>query len=201
MNSISDSSAPNLEAEPTPVARVPFSPAEKWLFAGVIVIVLALVVPLMLGLQARRMQQMAHSDIQQLITSINRYFAEYGRWPTARMGTVNDVRYGDERCNSEVVNMLRAIEGPGNEQHRGNPLRIVFIEIDNSGFQRSGIRADGAFVDPWGMPYQIALDTDMNDIVTMIRSAYPNLMGANTAIWSYGPDRRSDTAQDIVSWN
>lgn len=183
-----------------PLPRVRFSAAEKWFFAGLIVILLALTVPLALGLQARRMQHMARTDIHIFISAAHRYFAEYGRWPTARMGTVNDVRYGDEFCNSEVMNILRAVEGPGNEQHRSNPHRIVFLELGSSGFQRSGIDDDGAFVDPWGTPYQMALDTDMNDVVTMIRSAYPNLMGSNIAVWSKGPDRRSDTAQDIISW-
>lgn len=180
--------------------RLPLSPAEKYILSGVATILLSMIVPLLLGLQAARLQRMAEADIRALLRASDRFFAEYGRWPTARMGTINDVRYGDERSNAEVIHMLRGVAGPGNENHQGNPHRIVFLEVGRSGFRRSGINADGAFVDPWGMQYQIAIDTDMNDVVTMIRSAYPNLLATSVAIWSSGPDRRSDTSQDIVSW-
>lgn len=167
---------------------------------GLLLIVFSIVVPVGLALEANRRQAEAQSDIEMLVTASERFFVEYGYWPSPHMGTPGDMRYGRAAGNDLVMNALRAVDGPGNEGHRLNPNRIEFMRVSRSGRGRSGLNEAGEFLDPWGSPYQIVLDTDMNNICTLAHSIYPNQVGVGVVVWSYGPDRQSDTAQDILSW-
>jgi hypothetical protein len=181
-------------------SRTKWSRAEKQIITGLILIVISLALPFWLGVQTLRYKSMAQQDVADLVAAAERFRVEYGYWPSPDMGTPNDVRYGDEKGNEMVLNILRAIDGPGNEAHQHNPNQVRYIVLGRKGWRRSGINDVGAFVDPWGTPYQIVLDTDLNEIVTLADSIYPNLLGEGVAVWSLGPDRRSDTGTDIVSW-
>lgn len=177
-----------------------FSRSEKWIGAGLLVIILSVAVPVWWVTDVHRREQQAREDLQLLVTAAEAFFVDYGYWPTPHMGTENDMRYGEEPGNELVLNVLRAVDGPGNEGHRTNPNRIQYIKVSQGWRKRAGLDAAGAFRDPWGISYQIVLDTDMNNVCTMAQSIYPNQTEAGVVAWSYGSDREPGTAGDIVSW-
>lgn len=143
---------------------------------------------------------MVRRDLVAVQVAAERYFADYGRWPSPHMGTRGDMRYGWEADNDLVLNILRAIDGPGNEGHRLNPDRIVYFNPPSRRRGRSGVGADGQWRDPWGAPYQLVLDTDLDNMCTMAQTRYPNQYGTGIVVWSFGPDRQPDTTQDLGSW-
>ncbi len=180
--------------------KQPFSKAEKLIGGGVLLIVLSIIIPVWVTVESDRREAMTRADLDMLVSASERFFFDYGYWPSPHMGTAGDVRYGREAGNELVMNILRAIDGPGNEGHRLNPDRIEYVDVGYRGRGRSGVTETGRFVDPWGSPYQIVLDTDMNNVCTMTQTIYPNQTGVGVVAWSFGSDRRSDTDRDILSW-
>jgi len=174
--------------------------AELMMGAGILCMVLAIVIPGWWRYNTQRRMALTRSDLNAMVTAGERFFLEYGQWPSPHMGQPDDQSYGRDTPNYHVMNILLAVDGPGNEGHRLNPNRIVFIRLPPYRRGVSGISEDGEFLDCWGQSYQIAIDTDLNNTVTMSQSIYRNQVGKGMVIWSYGPDRRSDTNQDILSW-
>jgi hypothetical protein len=143
---------------------------------------------------------MVESDIEALKEAGRRFFEEYGFWPSDKRGTYADQRFGLRPPNRQVLNILRAVDGPGNPDHVTNPHRIVFIEVEPSGPGLSGLDRHGDFVDPWGAPYELVLDTDLNNVCDIDDSRYQQVLAAGMAVWSCGPDGDSDNRDDIRSW-
>ncbi len=174
--------------------------AELTIALGVLMIVAAIIWPASWAYRDQRRSRDVAADIRLLVLAGNRFFVEYGNWPTPHMGMDNDIRYGLDRRNDEVINILRALDAPGNPNHRLNPNRIVFIDPPPARRGYSGINEEGEFVDAWGSPFQIVLDTDMDNICNLRNSIYTRKSGAGIAVWSFGPDRKGDTPDDILSW-
>jgi hypothetical protein len=94
------------------------------------------------------------------------------------------------------MNLLRAAEDPAGL----NVHRMIFLEAPAFRPGRSGLDAEGRFLDPWGTPYQIVLDANLDNICDTPNSVYNNMIGEGIIAWSCGPDRVSDTSDDILSW-
>jgi hypothetical protein len=128
------------------------------------------------------------------------FHSEYGIWPSLYSGEYGDYRYGRSLSNALVINVLRGVAGPGNPQHAVNPRQIGFIEVAPAERGLSGLDSGGNFIDPWGVQYQIVLDTDLDESCDIEYSIYGYRQGQGAAIWSCGYDGISDTADDILSW-
>jgi len=195
----SDMRTPNTK-HPTPGA-LRLSKPEWSIIAGVIVIVVSIVLPLVYAVHSYGLAKEAWLGIHALVDAGNRYAAEYGTWPTDRSIGVVDVRFGRGGVpNREIVTALRGLDGIGNREHALNPRRIVFLEFGDFEQGRSGIDDHGDFLDPWGTPYQVVMDTDLNGVCDVENSIYGSGIPASMIVWSCGPDRRSDTGDDILSW-
>ncbi|MFH0908546.1 MAG: hypothetical protein V1929_07275 [bacterium] len=165
-----------------------------------VLLVLSVVIPSWVGVVQRRRLALARADIRLLADAGRRFVREYGVWPTARTSARGDVRFGRELPNREIVHALKAVNADGNEDHAVNPQRINFLNAPSYAAGGSGLTVAGDYLDPWGTPYQVVFDTDFNDICDVQNSIYGRLVGEGMVIWSCGPDRRSDTLDDILSW-
>jgi hypothetical protein len=181
-----------------PLARL--SSAERFISLGLFLVVASVLGPLAVSTESHRRLRQTRQDLSRFIAVSEQFFVEYGYWPSPHMGTPGDMRYGRETGNDLVLNILRAVDGPGNEGHRLNPNRIVYLSPPNRRHGRSGVDVEGGWVDVWGSPYQIVFDTDMNQVSVIAHSIYPNQSDTGVIVWSYGPDRRPDTPRDILSW-
>jgi len=149
----------------------------------------------------RERLKMAQLDLRVLVEAVERYHREYGVWPGALESMLTDVRFGRGESNAQVLNTLRAEEGTGNPQHRGNEQQLVFLEVEPAGAGVSGLDARGAFLDPWGSEYQMVFDSNYDNVCEVEKSMYGRLIGQGHAIWSCGPDRQSDTPDDLLTWS
>lgn len=173
----------------------------EWVFLlGALLFVLSIALPSCHAVRHRQRLAMARADLRTLMESGLRYYREYGAWPSAHSGEPGDYRYGREVSNAEVLNVLRSQPGPGNEDYRVNTEKMIFLEVEPYRRGWSGLSPDGAFLDPWGMPYEIVFDTDYNNVCEVRDSVYGRLIGEGMVVWSCGPDRQSDTADDLRSW-
>ncbi|MBN1270367.1 MAG: hypothetical protein JXB04_12320 [Kiritimatiellae bacterium] len=176
------------------------SRAELAVLLGVVVIVFSLAGSALTVLQRERRAATVRSDLRALLEAGRRFYAEYGAWPTAQAGDYGDCRYGRRIPNAEVMNALRAVDGPGNAGHALNTRRIVFFHGAAQGRRGAGLADTGDFLDPWGRPYQIVLDADLDNACDIEASIYGRRAGEGMVVWSCGPDRVSDTKDDILSW-
>ena len=173
---------------------------EQVILVGLALIVFSVILPSIWAVRLHRREGAVRADLRALVEAGRRFSDEYGTWPGARNCGGMDCRFGREIPNREVMNVLRAVDGPGNEKHAVNPSRLAFISIQPFRPGRSGLDAHGDFLDPWGVPYQVVLDSDLNGFCHVENSIYGEGIGEGIMAWSCGPDRASDTPDDILSW-
>ncbi len=173
----------------------------EWVFLlGLVLLALSIAWPGWVQWKRFDRLNLARSDLMALELACERFYTEYGHWPTAHTGERADVRYGQGLPNAEVINVLRGMDGPGNVGNRVNPNRRVFLDIPPAEDGLSGIDEQGEFRDPWGKPYQMLLDANLNNVISATNTIYNNFVGEGFVAWSSGPDGISDNGDDIRSW-
>jgi len=138
---------------------------------------------------ARRTQ--AKNDVVQIATAITAYETEYGRLPLPAKTEVD----------GDLVRALIGLAGNTN-----NPRQIVFIEVGErkpatapaGKGGKSGTNASGNFVDPWGFPYNIAMDGDYNNSITGAGTNSQTLR-KKVAVWNV-PTGKKASRQYVTSW-
>jgi type II secretory pathway pseudopilin PulG len=176
--------------------------AELLLAAGLVVVFLAIAVPAVATARQQRRLWRVAVDLAVVVKAIDRYYNEYRTWPSLRMGDDKDTRYGAGRPNVEIMRVLRAEPGAGNPAHVLNPNRIAFLPLllEEEGLDPN-LGANGDYRDPWGTPYQVVLDTNADESCLAEGSGYGVQADQDLLVWSCGPDRESDTADDILAWH
>lgn len=180
--------------------RSRFSRSELLIIAGLILLLVSVIAPGWWAWKRHQRMVMVRADLRVLVDVLQRYHREYGSWPGALGNPAEDVRFGRTVSNAQVMNILRALDGPGNPQHHANEQQIVFLEVEPYAEGVSGLDIEGAFLDAWGTPYQMVFDANFDNACTVEQSIYGKLIGQGQAIWSCGPDRKSDTADDLLTW-
>lgn len=177
-----------------------FSRAELVFLLGICLVLVSIAMP---GREYYRRWQrnlMARADLRSMVAAATRYHTRTGAWP-ARGGSGTDGRYGARGTgNAPIFNVLRAVEGPGNEGHSANTNKTPYLEVAAAAEGFSGVDRHGEFVDPWGSSYHLVIDLDFDGICDAGNTSYGRVQGRGIIAWSPGPDRRSDTDDDLLSW-
>lgn len=173
----------------------------EWVIVlALVLLVVSSVGPAIWALRASGRLDMALNDVQALQRAIIRYQREYGAWPAVATIQGADVRYGARRPNASLMRLLRGEADLTVADQPLNAQRMIFIEIEPYRRGWSGLSAEGEFLDPWGIPYQIVVDSNFDTIAKVENSIYGGSPGVGVLVWSCGPDRRSETKDDIRSW-
>lgn len=173
---------------------------EVLLILAAVLLVVSILAPAYIDISNRRKSVAAYSDMKVLISAAKQMNQEYRVWPSFEAPAEGDVRYGSDRSNASVVNTLLAINAVGNEGHKSNPTRINFVEVASGQPISLRLNEKGEFIDPWGSPYQIVFDSNYDNVCTIDNSIYERVIGEGVVVWSCGPDRKSDTRDDLLSW-
>jgi prepilin-type N-terminal cleavage/methylation domain-containing protein len=150
--------------------------------------------------QARRTQ--AKNDLSQIVTAVNAFYTEYGKYPLVTADTI----YGPGgTANNVLFNELRATSATQ------NPRQIVFISPPDAKDQtnsRSGIKtSDGQWYDPWGTPYNVEIDGNYDNSVAnpygpqSTGGAGSDPVRLGVIAWSRGSDQTLGTNGDNVYKN
>jgi hypothetical protein len=168
--------------------------------------------------QAKKTQ--AKNDLTQIVTAVNAFYTEYGKYPVTGAADVW-VGFGGTTTNDGLLNVLRG------QDPVLNARQIVFIQppdVKDKTSPRSGIALQdttvngisvktGELVDPWGTPYAIKIDADYtNQIETNPYSANSGAgaspLRSGVIAWSVGKDQKggtgsktsADSNDDVISW-
>ncbi len=203
-----------------------FTLIELLVVIAIIAILIGLLFPAFSAVQNQAKRTQAKNDLTQIVTAVNAYYTEYGKYPVPS-GTTADYIYGPgaTSTNDVLFNELRATATATQ-----NPRKIVFInppDVKDPQNPRSGIATQavtvngvsipiGSFVDPWGMPYAIEIDGNYDNQILV--NPYALNAGATSLqlgviAWSFGKDAQSQSVpgpaadkktgtndDDVISW-
>jgi type II secretory pathway pseudopilin PulG len=193
-----------------------FTLIELLVVIAIIIILAGLLFAGLRGAQEQARRTQAKNDLTQIVTSVNAYYTEYGKYPLV---AADNVIYGAGGIlNADLFYTLRAIALGANAGNVANPRKIVFISPPDAKDQtnsRSGIKtSDGQWYDPWGTPYVIEIDGGYDNTVanpyTANAGASPLQIGV--IAWSLGTDGSGAIAagsgdkktgvydDDVISW-
>ncbi len=192
---------------------------------SILILLAGIAFPAISGAMDRAKKVQAKNDLVQLVTAVNAYYTEYGKYPVPGSAprSPDDYWITDSSIH-ELLNVLRA-NGAGWDSSSGgnlNPRRIPFIQVPyakNPDDPRGGIAPSGAnsgkYYDPWGNTYRLRIDWDYDN---QLSNPYDSGAGADplstgVIAYSIGKDRASGAdsnsgrfgtagngADDIVSW-
>src|SRR6266480_4483860 len=171
-----------------------FTRIELLVVIAIIIILAGLLFPALRGAQEQARRTQAKNDLTQIVTAVNAYYTEYGKYPLV----ADDTPF---TTNNTLFDVLRNMTGatPGNAS---NPRGIVFISppgVKDRNLPKSGIATltvtvngvsipIGSFVDPWGTPYRVAIDGTYDN---QIANPYTTNTGAGTSPLNIG----------VISWS
>src|SRR5438034_4580805 len=196
-----------------------FTLIELLVVIAIIIILAGLLFAGLRGAQEQARRTQAKNDLTQIVTAVNAYYTEYGKYPLPA-GTSTDTTYGSG-SNAELFYTLRAVAGGTMHAGNGANLRkIVFISPPDAKDQtnsRSGIiTSDGQWYDPWGTPYNVEIDGNYDNQIlvnpyALNAGATPLQIGV--IAWSFGSDTQSQSVpgpaadktagtndDDVISW-
>ena len=190
-----------------------FTLVELLVVIAIIAVLSGLAFPAFQSVQNSAKRTQAKNDLMQIVTAVNAFYTEYGRYPV--LSTVPDGKYNADN-NDQLFNVLKGTADQG-EQLELNPRRIQFIQqpvAKSTTDPRSGQALGGPhqwkWVDPWGMPYSVSVDHDYDGAVENPYSSNAGFAGVNVGAiaWSLGKDKaggsgdKNDTVakDDVISW-
>ena len=183
----------------------------------IVAVLMGLAFPVFQGVQNSAKKTQAKNDLTQIVTAVNAFYTEYGKYPTTATSDAT-ATYGPTNSNRTLFDELRGVTSALNTR------QIVFLsppDAKDPTNPRNGIAVAssanaGQYFDPWGRAYAIRIDWDYDNQVANPYSANagatPNLRNGVIA-WSFGKDILSATTSgtpsdknagtnkdDVISW-
>jgi prepilin-type N-terminal cleavage/methylation domain-containing protein len=188
-------------------SRSAFTLIELLVVIAIIAILIGLAFPAFRGVQDQAKKAQAKNDLTQIVTAVNAYYTEYGKYPLVTDDT-------PITNNSDLFYTLRAVASGANLNNAANSRQIVFmspptVKSDTAGNRRSGVSpTDGKYYDPWANTYQIAIDgnydNQLTNPYTQDTGAGPQTLRQGVLAWSIGKDQTQGTnfnaSDDVISW-
>jgi prepilin-type N-terminal cleavage/methylation domain-containing protein len=128
-----------------------FTLIELLIVIAIIGILMSLMFPAVNSALNSARRASAQNDVTQIANAITMFQTEYGRLPEPTATTVSG-------------QLLTALTGQNDTL---NPRRIVFLEAQGARRNRSGTNSSGQFVDPWAGVYQVVMDHDYDNTVSI----------------------------------
>ena len=183
-----------------------FTLIELLVVIAIIAILLGLLFPAFQGVLDRAKKMQAKNDVTLIVTAVNAYYTEYGKYPIAN----DDTPLAN---TSDLFYSLRSVANGTNANNASNTHQIAFLNIPDAKDPtkpKNGVGGDGQYYDPWGQVYEIAIDGNYDN---QIRNPYGNNSGAGTdplrqgvIAWSLGKDAtlgvsgKYTGSDDVISW-
>ena len=195
-----------------------FTLIELLVVIAIIIILAGLLFPAFRGVQNQAKRTQAKNDLTQIVTAVNAFYTEYGKYPLVTADTT--ISGTTTPSSADLFYTLRAVASGANANNAVNPRQIVFINppyVKDPANPRSGIGTTtgaGQYYDPWGKPYRVGIDGDYDN---QLANPYNANTGAGITPLTIGVIARSagsdgkappDTgatmtftdSDDVISW-
>ena len=175
--------------------RVGFTLIELLVVIAIIGILAAILMPAMSAAFRKADEGRAQHEITSLVAAIKSYHSEYGKWPCPTNGIADQTFTNNSQAL--VINILRGIDTIN------NPSKILFLDVPAD--LMKGTDKDnrlytpemGCYLDPWGNPYVITLDTDFDNNCNV--ASIGLITSKSVCVWSWG-FQPGNTNAIISSW-
>jgi prepilin-type N-terminal cleavage/methylation domain-containing protein len=193
--------------------KAAFTLIELLVVIVIIAVLMGLAFPVFQSIQNQAKKTQAKNDVTQIVTAVNAFYTEYGKYPLPADASGDGYSVGGTGASSKpIFDALRGLD------LLLNPRQIVFLspaDAKDPTSPRSGIgttTGPGQFYDPWGMPYAMRIDADYDN---QVPNPYTADTGAGSAkirqgiiAWSLGKDQKggtgsktsTDSNDDVISW-
>jgi prepilin-type N-terminal cleavage/methylation domain-containing protein len=190
-----------------------FALIELLVVIAIVAVLMGLAFPVFQGVMNSAKKTQAKNDLLQIVTAVNAFYTEYGRYPTA---ATNDAAatYGPANSNRALFDELRAVNSAVNTR------QLLFLsppDAKDPTNPRAGIAGAtsanaGQYFDPWGTAYLIRIDWDYDNQVpnpyTPDTGAGSTTLRCGVIAWSRGKDQKggtgskasADSKDDVISW-
>jgi prepilin-type N-terminal cleavage/methylation domain-containing protein len=166
--------------------RRAFTLIELLVVIVIIAVLMGIAFPVFSTIQNQAKKTQAKNDVTQIVTAVNAFYTEYGKYPLPSTASGDGYTVGDGTTSSKAVfDALRGLDPAL------NPRQVVFISPGEDKTQASPkgkIGSDDQFHDPWTSPYSIRIDADYNN---QLPNPYAGTGGA-------GPD---PLRQGVIAWS
>lgn len=201
-----------MDVRKNPRTCLAFTLVELFVVMLIVAILIGILFPAFRGVQDQAKRTQAKNDLTQIVTAVNAFYTEYGKYPLAATIETTLGPGGSPTTNQILFNPLRGLDA------MLNPRQIIFIsppDVKDPNTPRSGIGTGttniGQFFDPWGQNYVVRVDADYNN---QVANPYSQNAGATTLqtgviSWSLGKNgpaggsgdkNSSNAADDVISW-
>ncbi|MGI8957104.1 MAG: type II secretion system protein [Chthoniobacterales bacterium] len=192
-----------MDLKKTTAGRAAFTLIELLVVITIIAILMALLFPAFKGVQDQAKRTQAKNDVTQVVTAVNAFYTEYGRYPVPGSPGVPDYLILDGNIQN-LMDVLRAdgLSWDSSSAENLNPKRIVFMSppyAKDATNPRGGIAPGtgtnaGKYYDPWGSTYRFRIDWDYdNNLVNPYTAGAGNSPLSGGVIgFSIGKDQVSD---------
>jgi len=194
------------------VGQKAFTLLELTVVIAIILVLAGLLVPTVQSILERAKKVQAKNDLSQIVTAVNAFYTEYGRYPTT---ATTDVTFFTNPSNDQLLDVLRNNTTGGNATlvTSLNSRQIVFISPPEDPMQlnpKGKIGSDQQFHDPWGNAYAVRLDANYDNQVSNPYGsgggAGPDPLRQGVISWSVGKDANLGSngsltsSDDVISW-
>ena len=185
----------------------------------IIAVLIGLAFPAFQGVQNSAKRTQAKNDLVQIVTAVNAYYTEYGKYPVTTVSGDEEIRTD----NSNLLNTLRGVAAGANAGDALNPRKIIFLsppEAKDRTLPKAGLSPGGIYYDPWGKKdaaseagvYHVTIDGNYDNEVTNPYTADTGAGGAKirqgVIAYSLGKDGLGGSGSksagpakdDVISW-
>ena len=150
-----------------------FTLIELLVVISIILVLMGLAFPVFQSVQNAAKKTQAKNDLAQIVTAVNAFYTEYGKYPIdTATATPNASEPDYVAANNTLFDVLRNVSGANTTAL--NPRGIAFLNVatvKSTTDPRNGVIPDGStgagiWYDSWGSPYFVRLDGDYDNQVT-----------------------------------
>ena len=159
--------------------RNAFTLIELMVVITIIGILVAILLPVIGAVFTSGEKTQARTEIAGLEAALRKYYDDYNKFPS---GTGEP----KQQATESLAKLLSGVNEGGE-----NPREKMYME-----FKPSSV-SNGKFVDPWGQPYWVSTDTNLDG------ANGTGLVRRRVLVWSGGPDGLPDAPNEkdnLASW-